>query len=88
MTKIDRQSAYRLLEHQHRLNEKSASTISHILEDYDKKDKMKSLGEKTVLKRDQNPWDLYRLIDELRKHYLNRICASNSKNINNLNIFF
>jgi hypothetical protein len=64
LTKIDRQSAYRLLEHQYRLDEKSSSTIDHVLQDYDKKDQLKSLGEKTVLKRDQNPWDLYKLIDE------------------------
>ncbi|CAF4921830.1 unnamed protein product, partial [Rotaria sp. Silwood1] len=68
LTKIDRQSAYRLLEHQHRLDEKSPITIDHILQDYDKQDKVKSLGEKTVLKRDQNPWDLYKLIDELSSY--------------------
>ncbi|CAF1031742.1 unnamed protein product [Rotaria sordida] len=68
LTKIDRQSTYRLLEHQHRLDEKSPITIEHILQDYDKQDKMKSLGEKTVLKRDQNPWDLYKLIDEISSY--------------------
>ncbi|CAF4166926.1 unnamed protein product, partial [Rotaria sp. Silwood2] len=68
LTKIDRQSTYRLLEHQHRLDEKSPITIDHILQDYNKQDKIKSLGEKTVLKRDQNPWDLYKLIDELSSY--------------------
>jgi serine/threonine protein kinase len=65
LTKIDKQSAYRLLEHQHRLNEKSSLSINNVLEDYNKQDKVKSLGEKTVLKRDQNPWDLHKLIDEI-----------------------
>jgi serine/threonine protein kinase len=68
LTKIDRQSAYRLLEHQHRLDEKSSASIDHVLHDYDKQEKFKSLGEKTVLKRDQNPWDLYKLIDELSSY--------------------
>ncbi|CAF3800634.1 unnamed protein product, partial [Rotaria magnacalcarata] len=68
LTKIDRQSAYRLLEHQHRLDEKSRSTINNILENYNKQEKIKSLGEKTVLKRDLNPWDLYKLVDELSSY--------------------
>jgi hypothetical protein len=68
LTKIDRQSAYRLLEHQHRLDEKSSTTIDHVLQDYKKQEKLKSLGEKTVLKRDQNPWDLHKLIDELSSY--------------------
>lgn len=65
LNKIDRQSAYRLLEHQHRLDQNAASTINSLLQDYEMKNKVKSLGEKTVLKRDQNPWDLYKLIDEI-----------------------
>ena len=68
LTKIDRQSSYRLLEHQHRLDEKSSQSIQHVLEDYEKQNQMKTLGEKTVLKRDQNPWDLYKLIDELSSY--------------------
>lgn len=68
LTKIDRQSAYRLLEHQHRLDENSKSNIDHVLQDYEQQDKVKSLGEKTVLKRDQNPWDLYKLIDEISSY--------------------
>ena len=68
LTKIDKQSAYRLLEHQHRLDEKSSSSMNSVLQDYDKQEKIKSLGEKTVLKRDQNPWDLYKLIDEISSY--------------------
>lgn len=68
LTKIDRQSTYRLLEHQHRLDQKSSTTIDNVLQDYDKQNKVKTLGEKTVLKRDQNPWDLYKLIDELSSY--------------------
>ena len=68
LTKLDRQAAYRLLEHQHRLDDKSSLIINHILDGYDKQSKMKSLGEKTVLKRDQNPWDLYKFIDELSSY--------------------
>ena len=68
LTKIDRQSAYRLLEHQSRLDDKSSVTMNHVLQDYEKRDQLKSLGEKTVLKRDQNPWDLYKLIDELSSY--------------------
>jgi serine/threonine protein kinase len=68
LTKIDRQLTYRLLEHQHRLDEKSSSSISHVLQDYEKQNQIKSLGEKTVLKRDQNPWDLHKLIDEISSY--------------------
>jgi serine/threonine protein kinase len=68
LTKIDKQSAYRLLEHQHRLNEKSSLSIDNVLQDYDKQEKIKSLGEKTVLKRDLNPWDLHKLIDEISSY--------------------
>ncbi|CAF4401912.1 unnamed protein product, partial [Adineta steineri] len=68
LTKMDRSSTYRILEHQHRLDEKSSISIDNVLHDYDKQDKFKSLGEKTVLKRDQNPWDLYKLIDELSSY--------------------
>ncbi|CAF0817324.1 unnamed protein product [Adineta steineri] len=68
LAKMDRSSTYRLLEHQHRLDEKSSISIDNVLHDYDKQDKFKSLGENTVLKRDQNPWDLYKLIDELSSY--------------------
>jgi serine/threonine protein kinase len=68
LTKIDRQLTYRLLEHQHRLDDKNSSSINNVLQDYDKQNKIKSLGEKTVLKRDQNPWDLHKLIDEISSY--------------------
>jgi len=68
LTKLDRQSTYRLLEHQHRLDQNSATSIQNVLQDYEQQNKVKTLGEKTVLKRDQNPWDLYKLLDELSSY--------------------
>ncbi|CAF4297462.1 unnamed protein product [Didymodactylos carnosus] len=63
---IDHHSAYRLLEHQHRIDQKSLKTIGEFLQP--DVSKPKTLGEKTILKRDQNPWDLYKLIEELNSY--------------------
>ncbi|CAF0999016.1 unnamed protein product, partial [Didymodactylos carnosus] len=71
LKKIDRRSAYRLLEHQHRIDQKSLKTVSEFLQP--ELSKPKTLGEKTVLKRDQNPWDLYKMIEELNS-YDNSCC--------------